>query len=295
MADGSNSQDPRRRREVEQHTQDAQNESSKPRCFVVAPIGQTGTDARKRSDQILKHIIEPVVTSLGYDRPLRADHIAESGRITRQVIQHLVEDELVIADLTDSNPNVYYELALRHALRKPFVQLLAGDDSLPFDVADQRTIMLDHRDLDSVAQAKEELRRQVQVFQGGEGEVEVDTPLQFALDIASLQSSADPGDRTQAELLEMLQELRRMTRLSAATAARMHPNILADIQALRGYVERTVADGNVVDEDVDALETENTSGPHDEWVEKVVRTRMNSFLPVRREDDGAPTPDNVPF
>ena len=40
--------------------------------------------------------------------------------ITSQVLQHVTEDALVVADLTGRNPNVFYELALRHAIRKPF-------------------------------------------------------------------------------------------------------------------------------------------------------------------------------
>jgi hypothetical protein len=58
-------------------------------CFVIAPIGDKGTDARKRSDQVLRHIITPPVISYGYEEPVRADHIAEPGMITSQVIQLL--------------------------------------------------------------------------------------------------------------------------------------------------------------------------------------------------------------
>lgn len=289
----TDSERPRRRRasSVETGGAVAPGVSDKPRCFVVAPIGREGSDTRKRSDQILRHIIEPVVTALGYDKPLRADRISESGRITRQVIQHIVDDELVIADLTDSNPNVYYELALRHALRKPFVQLLAGDDPLPFDVSDQRTISVDHRDLDSVAAAREELRRQVEALAANP---EVDTPLSFALNIASLKGSGDPGDRTQGEILEMLQELRAVAR-GTYTAVRRPPSggTLEDIDALRRYVEVTSAHGDVVGDDVEALITPETSRAHDRWVD-LVRANANSWLQQSR-DDGPTSSDEPPF
>ncbi|MDQ3305226.1 MAG: hypothetical protein M3535_04470, partial [Actinomycetota bacterium] len=137
---------------------------------------------------------------MGYGPALRADRISESGRITQQVIQHITDDDLVIADLTGSNPNVYYELALRHALSKPFVQLLTGTDPLPFDIADQRTIMVDHQDLDSVASATDELRRQIQALHDSGGRVE--TPLSFSVDLASLRSSENPVEKTSAEVLE---------------------------------------------------------------------------------------------
>ena len=49
--------------------------------------------------------------------------------------------------------NVYYELAVRHATRKPVIQLMQKGEPLPFDVAGTRTIIVDHRDLDSAEDA----------------------------------------------------------------------------------------------------------------------------------------------
>lgn len=115
-------------------------------CFVIAPIGELDSDTRKRSDQILKHIIKPAVSSCGY-KAIRADEIDKPGIITSQVIQRVVNDPLVIADLTERNPNVFYELAIRHAIRKPLVQLIQKGERIPFDVAGTRTIQVDHTDL----------------------------------------------------------------------------------------------------------------------------------------------------
>jgi hypothetical protein len=254
-------------------------QQDKPSCFVIGPIGRDDSEARKRSDQLLRHIIEPIIMGLGYERPLRADRIGESGRITRQIIQHIVEDDLVVADLTDSNPNVYYELALRHAIKKPFVQILAGQDSLPFDVADQRTIMVDHRDLDSVAKAKDDLTRQVEAIQAG---TDIDTPLTFAIDVASLKSSENPGDRTQGEILQLLEEVRNSSRITARAVRRNDD--AADLALLRQFVETVTTEGNVVDQDVENLVDPWSSPGHARWVNSV-RKNMNPFLPVRRDPD----------
>ena len=54
-------------------------------CFEIAPIGPEDSATRKRSDKVLRHIIRPVVESLGYEA-VRADEIAEPGSITNQVI-----------------------------------------------------------------------------------------------------------------------------------------------------------------------------------------------------------------
>ena len=76
-------------------------------------------------------------------RLVRADKISTPGLITSQVIDHLVRAPLVIADLSFGNPNVFYELALRHASRKPTVQVIRTGDPLPFDVGQFRTVTID--------------------------------------------------------------------------------------------------------------------------------------------------------
>jgi hypothetical protein len=117
-------------------------------CFVIAPIGSVGSDIRKRSDQILKHVIRPAMARRY--RTIRADELPHPGIITSQVIQHVLNDDLVIADLTGQNANVFCELALRHTVRKPVIQLIEKDEVVPFDLRAVRTISVDHHDLDSV-------------------------------------------------------------------------------------------------------------------------------------------------
>ena len=111
----------------------------KKTCFVISPIGEEGSDTRERSDQVLKHIITEPIEKLGYT-VIRADKISEPGIITTQVIEYIVDAELVIADLTEKNPNVFYELAIRHAIRKPLVQMIKKGETIPFDVAATRII-----------------------------------------------------------------------------------------------------------------------------------------------------------
>ena len=90
--------------------------TEKKKCFVITPIGEDGSETRRRADQILRHVIAPAAEACGFET-VRADQIAEPGLITTQIIQHIIDDPLVIADLTGSNPNVFYELAVRHAIR----------------------------------------------------------------------------------------------------------------------------------------------------------------------------------
>lgn len=119
---------------------DGQAESDEAQeCFVIAPIGPPRSDTRDQTEGLLDEAIRPVVMGFGLD--VTAPHqIAEAGSIPKQVIQYLLGSELVIADLTDLNPNVMYELAVRHAKGKPVVPIAERDTSLPFDITTQRTI-----------------------------------------------------------------------------------------------------------------------------------------------------------
>jgi len=174
-------------------------------CFVIAPIGDAESEIRNRSDEILKYVITPAVEPLGYEA-IRADHISEPGIITSQVIQHVVDDPLVVADLTGRNPNVFYELAIRHMLRKPFVQLIKKGEQIPFDVAGTRTISIDHSDLDSVEEAKKEIVAQIGALERNSSTVQ--TPISVSLDLQSLRQSENPEQRSLADVLSVVSEMR---------------------------------------------------------------------------------------
>ena len=179
--------------------------TSEKKCFVIAPIGEAESETRKRSDQVLKHVISPALKECGYT-PTRADQISEPGMITSQVIQHIVDDDLVVADLTERNPNVFYELAIRHAIRKPLVQLIKRGEQIPFDVAGTRTIHLDHRDLDDAEEARKEIIAQVNTLEKDPSILE--TPISVSLDLQLLKQSDNPEQRSLADVLSVISELR---------------------------------------------------------------------------------------
>lgn len=147
------------------------------RCFVIAPIGPPGSKTRQRSDRVLRDLIGPAVAECGYTA-FRADEIDEPGLITAQVVRRVREDPLVVADLTERNPNVFYELAIRHSVRKPVVQLIEEGEPVPFDVAGMRTIEVNHQDPESVQGARRAIIRQVRALEKvGPG---IETPIPAA-------------------------------------------------------------------------------------------------------------------
>lgn len=170
---------------------------------MIGPIGTVGSPERKRSDQVLKHIFSPAAQACGYDMPVRADHISDPGTITRQIVERLLEDPLVLADLTGHNAKVFYELAIRHAVFKPVVQIIKAGESIPFDVAVMRTVQVDLTDPDSVEAAREEVSRQIRAVEADPSHV--DAPLATAIDVLG----ARKGGRS--DTAKFLEELGRLT------------------------------------------------------------------------------------
>lgn len=152
--------------------------------FLLAPIGPPGSEVRRRSDNLLEYVILPAAAETGY-KIIRADDISRPGNITAQIIKLAVEVPIVIADLSGRNPNVLYELGIRHATGKPAIQISTDRDHLPFDVAAIRTIILDVSDLRSIANARMQLTEAIlEVEEGGE----VDSPVSAAVDLQAFEA-----------------------------------------------------------------------------------------------------------
>lgn len=110
-------------------------------CFLVMPIRESGTAEHEHFRTVRETLIKPALVDLGYE-VIRADDISQSGDITKDMVELLANSELVVADLTDLNPNVFYELGARHALRKNGTIMLVDETrtSIPFDLQPFRTI-----------------------------------------------------------------------------------------------------------------------------------------------------------
>lgn len=147
-------------------------------CFYVAPIGAVGSEQRKHSDLFLGSLIEPALSPFGLT-VVRADAIDKPGVITKQVLEYLVKSRLVIADLSFHNPNVFYELAIRHMMRLPLVQVIRSGDAIPFDVNQMRTLIFDTTDIYSLVPKIETYRAEIgsQVRRALENPDSVDTPI----------------------------------------------------------------------------------------------------------------------
>lgn len=103
-------------------------------CFVIGPFGEERSGIRLWSDSLLREVIEPLAREFGYDAKRSID-LARPRDITSDLVGRLLQADLVIADLTLANANVYYELAIRHAIERPFIHIIQDGQFPPFDIS----------------------------------------------------------------------------------------------------------------------------------------------------------------
>jgi len=113
-------------------------DKTKGTCFVVMGFGKKTDFETGRTldlDKSYRNMIKPAVEAAGL-KCIRADEIVHSGLIDVPMYQQLWNADVVVADLSTSNKNAFYELGVRHALR-PFTTVVIAEDGVktfPFDV-----------------------------------------------------------------------------------------------------------------------------------------------------------------
>jgi hypothetical protein len=130
-------------------------------CFVDMPFGKKPdltSGVIVDFDSIYELAIEPAISEAGLE-PVRGDKEQTGGIIHVPMFARMLLAEFMIADLTLSNPNVFYELGIRHAI-KPFttVPIFATTGSLPFDVGMVRSIGYELKDGQLTGEGAEKLK-----------------------------------------------------------------------------------------------------------------------------------------
>ncbi|MDN5869057.1 MAG: hypothetical protein L0H55_16860 [Candidatus Nitrosocosmicus sp.] len=172
---------------------------------MISPIGDDGSEIRRRSDQLFNYVFEVAVSEFGYEL-IRADKIQRPGIITTQIIDHLLADELVIADLYGRNPNVFYEIGIRHMIEKPIIQIKDPSDIIPFDVNSMRTINVDFRWISSMDKCKEEIKGQIREIENNPDK-KFESPVSYAQNVLSIIGQNNPQSEIITGLISQVQIL----------------------------------------------------------------------------------------
>ena len=97
-----------------------------PICYVVMPYGGDDPALHAKFEAIYENIIRDAAKSAGFkeEEIIREDHGGDAGAITRNIVNHIKNADIVIADLTGGNPNVHYELGISHVFLKSSTVLI---------------------------------------------------------------------------------------------------------------------------------------------------------------------------
>lgn len=104
----------------------------KKNIAFICPLGDEESETRKRADLIYNHVIIPIAEELEYECT-RADKRFESNLMS-DIVKMVVDADIVIADLSDKNPNVYYEFGIRNALKGKCIPIINKMSDIPFDI-----------------------------------------------------------------------------------------------------------------------------------------------------------------
>ena len=160
---------------------------------------------------MLERVIRPAVEPLHY-------HVVRPGmpgvlNIMPEVIRHVLEDDLVVADLTGGNPNVFYELALRHVRGKALVQLIRKGDRVPFDLRGTSGLEGDLACGDELESVRSEIQEHVRAMRAKGGVIS--SPIQPLTKLLSAlpaliwpERAAGPSPADWKTLVEAAEEIR---------------------------------------------------------------------------------------
>lgn len=171
------------------------------KCFIITPIGDNQSNARRATDGISKVVIEPILKEFNME-PIAAHEISEQGSINDQVIKHIYNDKLAIVNLTGLNSNVMYELGVRYTMRKQTILICEEGTKLPFDIIAERTIFYKN----DIAGSLELMKNLRSTISSIDFKSEPNNPIFKVLDFDSAMGEIKKENGTDA-LVERLQSL----------------------------------------------------------------------------------------
>jgi len=185
-------------------------------CFTVMPFGTKPVGKHKVNfDNIYENIFKPAINAValpegGKLKAARTDKDFFSGDIGQDMFQYLNRSRFVLADITSLNPNVMYEIGVRHAVRESGTAIFRqGDATIPFDINHIKAFPYHYRPEKNAEDARTLIRR---VLRESLRQNALDSPVQIAL---KAQSEEPRRVEIDVFLVEAENALRRFDRPAA--------------------------------------------------------------------------------
>lgn len=247
------------------------NEGAQKTCFVVMGFGEKTDFQTQRLlnlDKTYRSIIKPAVEKAGL-KCIRADEVVHSGDIDKLMYELLLGADVVVADLSTSNPNAIYELGVRHALRPHTTIILAESQfKYPFDLGHIVIQPYEHLGKGIDAEVAEDMRdrlakaigtlvnarqtdspvytflNRLQPPELEEGAAQAETATAAAADAAAAAVAEKPS--TPAAAVEAADDLANTVLLDAARTARAADQFVVAKALLTKLKERRPKDAYVI-------------------------------------------------
>lgn len=206
------------------------------KCFVICPIGEEGSPQRLHSDDLFDVVLKPIAEVAGYVAH-RAIDKSRPGDITDAIMNDISSADLIIADITGANPNVFYELALAHVWGRPYI-LLSADDPLkvPFDINAQHVIRISRATFRAQDVAREAIKSQIEAIKSGSSIIE--NPVKRFLNRSQMEASGDPEKAVIASMSRQLSEMEK--RLESLESSRPVRIVSPNNSVRRTYFNRLI-------------------------------------------------------
>lgn len=259
-------------------------------CFVIMPFGQrTIGDKSYDFDAIYSNLFEVAISMAALPdgrhlTPKRADSSSTAGIITQEMFRDILYSRIVLADITGLNPNVFYELGVRHALRPTSTVVFKEVHStIPFDVRDLRIFDYDIDGLAGFGGAVQKIKKSLtESLAGGV----MDSPVVAALRDEVQWPSLDVGVQARYKLRSWLEGQRERDAMEAyirEARASIDRRDLAGAEAsLRGASALVPDDLRVNMELAALLRDRGAFGAAEPILRKVTETHP-SYAPAWRE------------
>jgi tetratricopeptide (TPR) repeat protein len=190
-------------------------------CFVIMPFGTKPVGKHKVNfDRIYDQIFEPAIARValpegGTLRPARTDRDFFAGDISQEMFQYLNRSRFALADITGLNPNVMYEIGVRHAVRQNGTALFRQSNApIPFDISHIKAFPYNYRPETNAAEARELIEK---VLTDSLRYNRLDSPVQIAL---RAQQGTPQSSQIDGILLEAENAVRRFDKPAAIATLR---------------------------------------------------------------------------
>lgn len=227
----------------------------KGNCFVIMPF-------RGWFDEYYSKIYCPAIVAAGL-KSNRADDLYAPNNVVSDIWKFTKGADIVLADLTGKNPNVFYELGLAHAISKPVILITESEEDIPFDLRAIRIIKYDKNEHDWGKKLEMSITKSI-------NEILKDPTASIPAPFLSVNKSEVPSiTKTEKDIVQLKQEVELLKKeVQTNDRIRNHEDIgpLKALKLIEGSLKRGVPE-NIIISSISRL------GPPESWIEK----KINEF------------------